>query len=119
MMIIYLIFQWHGDGVSMDKLGMLAELEKLAEAGAVGNGEFRLFLLLLANYDCGRQSGEIGYGDVVAALGQGFSRARLNRACRGLSALGLLEIKSPLREGSVVEEPVMVYGIPLLTRVQG
>lgn len=103
----------------MDRLGVLAELERLMEAGKVGGDGFRLFLLLLVNYDCGRQRGEISRLAVHVALGKGVTRHGLDRACRGLAAVGLLEPLSPFPEAGRDEESVMVYVIPPLAKVPG
>lgn len=107
-----------GDGVAMDRLGVLADIEKSAEAGTVGRDELRIFLLLLAGYDYGRKRGELRRSDVAAALGGEFLRSRFDLACRGLSSLGFLEILSPFPEGGGDEGRVMIYLIPFLTKVQ-
>lgn len=96
----------------MDRLGVLAELERLREAGKAGGDEFRLFLLLLVCYDCGRRRGEINRLAVHAAMGKGVTRHGLDRACCRLAALGLLELLPPFPEPGREEESVMVYVIP-------
>lgn len=103
----------------MDRLGVLAELERLMEAGKVGSEEFRLFLLLLVNYDRGRQRGEISRLAAHTAMGKGVTRHGLDRACRGLAALGLLELLPPFPEPGREEESVMVYVIPPLAKARG
>lgn len=113
---IYLIFLEHADGVSMDKLGMLAEFEKRAHGEGLGSDEVRLFLLLLANYDCASQRGEIGRSTVAAVMGKGFSSARFKRLCRRLSALGLIEIAVLSPGGSAGEDSILVYGLHRLSQ---
>lgn len=103
----------------MDRLGMLAELERLREAGTVGGDEFRLFLLLLVCYDRGSRRGEINRHAVRAAMGKGVTRDGLDRACCRLAALGLLELLPPSPEAGSDEESVMVYVIPPLAKARG
>ena len=94
----------------MDKLRILKEFEKLALKESLETDEVRLYLLLLAN--CGaRRRGGIEYNTIRGALGKGFSPARLKRACRRLSAHGLIEVVSPPMDGVAGNDFSMVYRI--------
>lgn len=99
----------------MDKLSVLAEFEKRANREGLKNDEFKLFLLLLANYDGRRQCGEIRGGTVARALGEGFFSGGFNRACLRLSSIGLIEIISHHPNGITEEYSIMVYRIPHMT----
>jgi hypothetical protein len=103
----------------MDKLSVLAEFEKIADREELENDEFKLFLLLLASYDSAKQYGEICRGSVAAALGKDFSSAGLDRACRRLSTLGLIEVIAPPPEGAAGGNSIMVYRITHDTTGQG
>ncbi len=78
----------------MDKLRILKEFEKLALGDTLEADEIRLYLLLLA---CCREAnrGEIAYGAVKDALGEGLSPAGFRQALLRLSANRLIEVVSP------------------------
>jgi len=74
--------------------------------------------VLLVNYDSEKQYGEISRGVIMTSLGNLFPLALLNRACRRLATLGLIEIVKP-SHGKVAEyESIMIYRIPLATTVR-
>jgi hypothetical protein len=97
----------------MDKLRLLAEFEERANREGLENDAFRLFLLLLANYDTGNRYGEIRVGAVAAAFGERFSLGGFRRACLRLTCLGVIELISSDSNGNGSEESVMIYHIPL------
>lgn len=99
----------------MDKIRVLAEFEERANREELDNDAFKLFLLLLANYDGEKRYGEIRVSAVAAAFGERFSRAGFKRACFRLNSLGLIEHLSSLPNETVGEVSVMVYRIPLGT----
>ena len=100
---------------AMDKIRVLAEFEERVNREELDNDAFKLFLLLLANYDGDKRYGEIRISAVAAAFGERFSCAGFKRACFRLNSLGLIELISSLPNGSVGEASVMVYQIPLGT----
>lgn len=99
----------------MDKIRVLAEFEERANREELDNDAFKLFLLLLANYDGSKGHGEIRISTVAAAFGERFSRAGFERACSRLNSLGLIELVSSLPNGTTGEVSAMVYQIPLGT----
>lgn len=99
----------------MKKLRLLAQFEERATREELDTDAFKLFLLLLANYDDRNQHGEIHVCAVAAAFGERFSFPGFTRACSRLISLGLIE-RIPSRQSGVVgEKPVMVYHIPRRT----
>jgi hypothetical protein len=102
----------------MDKLSVLAEFEKIAEREKLEDDEFKLFLLLLVNYDSEKQYGEISRSGVAAALGKDCSTAWLNRTCLRLSSLELIEDIVAPPAGNAGKDTIMVYRIPHVTTRQ-
>ncbi len=94
--IVENISYYHQKGIDrdVDKLRILKEFEKLALGDTLEIDEIRLYLLLLA-YCREAISGEIAYGTVKGALGEGFSTARFRQACCQLTQYKLIEVVSP------------------------
>jgi hypothetical protein len=103
----------------MDKLSVLAEFENIAVRENLEDDAFKLFLLLLVNYDSEKQYGEISRSVIMTSLGKFFPLALLSRAFRRLAALGLIEIVLPPHGKVAKKDSIMIYRIPLATTGRG
>jgi len=102
----------------MNKLSVLAEFEKIAVREKLEDDAFKLFLLLLVNYDSDKQYGEISRGVIMNSLGNLFPLALFSRACRRLATLGLIEIVLQPHGKFTEYDSIMIYRIPLATTVR-
>jgi len=100
----------------MNKLSVLAEFEKIAVRENLEDDAFKLFLLLLVNYDSEKQYGEISQGVIMTSLGKFFPLALLSRVCRRLATLGLIEVVLPPHGKAAEKDSIMMYRIPLATK---
>lgn len=103
----------------MDILSVLADFEDRADREGLDTDSFKLFLLLLANYDCRKRSGVIRRDTIAAAFGEEFISTAFNRASLRLSGLGLLTIVSPQRIGTAQGDSAIIYGIPPMEQGEG
>jgi hypothetical protein len=103
----------------MEKLSVLAEFEERANREGLDSDAFKMFLLLLANYDVRRRCGVIRLDTIAAAFGEGFSSARFNRVCHRLSDFGYVTVISHDRNATVEKDSTIVYGIPRITQGEG
>lgn len=104
-------------------MGKLRTLQSVKRSEIMDNfdiEEIRLYLLLLAN------SGENGDGEILlkvingnGAFGKGFSRDRLNAACRKFAEYGLIEVLPLSPEKIKSNNPKLVYKIFPVKQRQG
>lgn len=94
----------------MDKLSILQSVKRCKIMDNLNTDEIRLYLILLAN---SRENGDgkILFRVINGVLGEGFSRDRLNAACRKLAEYGLIEAPASSLEQINDNDSKLVYKI--------
>ncbi len=92
----------------MDKVDLFRELERLSAGNDLDAIEIRLYLLLLSNCRRSRR-GRIEVATVKSAIGDQFSRDRLEKACQRLFASNLVTITSIFPEDFSDDNFVISY----------
>ncbi|HEX9022438.1 MAG TPA: hypothetical protein VF799_01225 [Geobacteraceae bacterium] len=92
----------------MDKIDLFRELERLAAGNDLDAVEIRLYLLFLANCRKSRK-GQIEFATIKNAIGDQFSRDKLQKALQRLFASNLAAVTSVFPDDTSEKNFVVSY----------